>query len=174
MAAIINAGGVISVDGLVIGSTESGGLLKYDPAEVKLIFGAIPVHHGAAKGTFITVEREQVSWRLIKGTDGEGIRVRTQNFSARVQLTVRAGSGTNDYLSAVSATDDITGVFTVPLTLKDGSGRSLYISPLAFVESPTDVSYSDQEGLNTWAFICNTWLPFTGGLDKASKTSQFP
>lgn len=168
MVAIVQPGGVIDAG---IASSDAGSrLLRYDPREVHLIWGGLPCHVGIAAGTFITAERNVPSWRLVKGTDGEGTRVRTMNFSARVQLTLRRGTWVNDVLSAASASDDLSGVFTVPLFLNDKNGRSLYTSPIAFVESPTDPSFSDQEGSNTWVFICDTWLPFSGGLERAKSS----
>lgn len=143
-------------------------LLKYDPKRVYLIFGGFPIHQGAAKGTFIIVERRVPSWRLVKGTDGEGARIRTRDFSATIQLTVRAGSWVNDLLSSVSAFDDLSGLAVVPLMLRDGNGRSTYATDSAFIESPVDISYGDDESNNTWTIVCNTWFPFTGGFRQAA------
>ena len=168
MAVDVLPGGVITGFG---GSDAGGRLLKYDPADVHVIWGALPVTQGIVKGTFVTIERNKPSWTLIKGTDGEGTRVRTNDFSARVQLTVRRGSWVNDALSGSSRSDDLTGVFTVPLSIKDGNGRSLHFAPFAFLESPADVEYSDQEGAITWVFICDALISHTGGLDRASPAS---
>lgn len=172
MPAKVEPGGVISLAEqsreLYAPQSSGGRLLKYDPAEVLVIWGALPVHEGIASGTFLTIEREKPSWRLIKGTDGEGTRVRTNDFSARVQLTVRAGSWVNDALSSSSAADDLSGTFSVPLTIRDANGRSLYVAPLAFLEQPADAQYADTESNVTWVFVCDSLLPYTGGLDRAS------
>ena len=170
MGASVKPGGVIEIDG-PIGDGAGGFLLKYDPAKVLLIFGALPLTQGIVKGTFISVERSVKSWKLHKGIDGEGARTRTHNFSARVTLTIGAGSWINDALSHISGADDITGTMISPLTLKDTNGRSISIAPIAFLESPVDPTYSDEEGERAWTFICDSWLPFTGGLDRASPAS---
>jgi len=146
-------------------------LLKYNPREVKLIFGGLPVHIGAAAGTFITIERTKPSYKLLKGTDGEGTRIRTQDFSSTLRLTIRKGSGINDALSELSAADDLTGAVALPLYLTDWNGRSRYIAPIAFLEQPVDTEFSTEEGANTWTFLCDTWLPFTGGLNYAMAAS---
>lgn len=169
MAAIEQPGGVVDLgdigpDRVVPGDRH---MLKYDPKQVKLIFGGLPMHIGVAAGTFITVERAMPSYRLVKGTDGEGTRIRTQNFSARLQLTLRSGGGVNDALSLISASDELTAGMALPLFLVDRSGRSKYMAPIAFLEAPTDPSFGTSEGSNTWTWICDTWFPYTGGSDKA-------
>lgn len=173
MAVTVQAGGIVDLSGTGpdVVTTGNRRLVKYDPRKVKLVFGGIPVHRGIASGTFITIERMKPSWKLIKGTDGEGTRVRTQDFSARLQLTLRPGAGTNDALSAISAADDLAGVFALPLLLTDRNGRSNYVAPIAFLNAPADRQYGTEEGAITWVFTCNTWLPFTGGFDRAAPPS---
>lgn len=169
MAATAQAGGIVDLSGNSLDQVAPGDrhLLKYDPRKVRLIFAGIPAHRGIVVGTFITVERTRPSYRLLKGTDGEGTRIRTQDSSARVQLTVRSGSGINDALSLVSAADELTATMALPLYLTDLTGRSKYIAPIAFLEAPADPSFSTSEGANTWTWLCNTWHPYTGGSDKA-------
>lgn len=169
MTVSVLSGGILNFARDLVDNISGSGkrLRRYDPREVHLIWGGFPVHPGAVNGTFITVEHVEPRWKLVKGTDGEGARVRTNNFSGRVQLTIRSGSKVNDALSLSSAADDLTGLIAVPLFLNDTNGTSLYTSPLSFLESPANNSFGVEEGSVTWTFICNTLLSFTGGLEKA-------
>lgn len=167
MAVTVLSGGVIDLAQDLRELGSGGRLRRYDPKEVHLIWGGIPVHNGAVNGTFITVEHNTPRWKLVKGTDGEGARVRTNDFSGKVELTIRSGSRVNDALSLSSAADDLTGLISVPLFLNDTNGSCLYTSPLSFLESPANNSFGVEEGSVTWTFICNTLLSFTGGLEKA-------
>jgi hypothetical protein len=166
-AKVVN--GAIQFEETPLASAGDAGaaLLKYDPKELHIIFGGLPIHQGIATGTFVTAARMRPTWRHIKGTDGEGIRVRTNDLSARVEVTLRKGTWVNDALSSVIISDEATGLITVPILISDSSGRSLYTSPVSWIERPTDVAYGTDEGVAVWAIICDTWLPFTGGFNRA-------
>ncbi|MFB3107157.1 MAG: hypothetical protein ACE1ZA_19855, partial [Pseudomonadales bacterium] len=76
MAVGVVSGGIIDFARDMIETASGKRLSRYDPREVHLIWGGFPVHPGIVNGTFITVEHSVPRWRLVKGTDGEGARVR--------------------------------------------------------------------------------------------------
>jgi len=82
-------------------------LKTYDPAQVTIIFAGIPIS-GFAEGTFVSVERNEDSWALQVGADGEATRAKSNNKSGRVTLTLIQSSFSNDALSAVMAVDENT------------------------------------------------------------------
>lgn len=172
MAISVASGGILDTGGIAVGDGASRQLRKYVPSAVHMIWGGIPIHLGAATGQFISISHTVPRYKLVKGTDGEGVRVRSNDFSARVSLTIRAGSGTNDVLSFASAADDLSGLLAVPLWINDGTGSSLYTSPLAFLEAPADVSFGTEEGNVIWDFLCDVLIGHTGGSNRATDSSR--
>jgi len=112
------------------------------------------------------------TWRFHPGCDGESCRTRSNNKAARVQVTLRQGTWVNDALSGVALSDEISGLIAVPLVIRDGNGRTLHSGAYSFITKPVPISYSEVEGANTWAFICDPWIPFTGGFDRLQRTSE--
>lgn len=139
--------------------------VRYRPTDVNVLFGGLPLHHGISTGTFITATRNKKSWRGIKGCDGEGARIRTNDFSATITLTLRQGSPTNDFLSAHVIADEISGVLAVPMFIDHVHGRSTYVSSFTTVEGPTDMAFGTDEGDNIWVFLSDNFQPITGGFN---------
>lgn len=139
--------------------------VSYRPTDVNILFGALPIHHGIADGTFITARRNKPTWRGIKGCDGEGARIRTNDFSATITLTLRQGSPVNDFLSAHILADEISGVLAVPMFIDHVHGRSTYVSSFTSIVAPVDMAFGTGEGDNVWSFISDNFQPLTGGFN---------
>lgn len=154
--------------------SSTGLPVKYRPTDVHIIFGGFPLHHGISSGTFFTAARNKSTWRGVKGCDGEGIRIRTNDFSARGTLTLRQGSATNDFLSAHILADEISGMLAVPMYVKHIYGRSTYVSSFTTIEMPTDAAFGTNEGDNIWTFLSDNWQPFTGGFNPFIQLANQP
>ncbi len=142
-------------------------LRSYDPNEVILIFAGIPLNSGIARGTFITVARTQRTWRLEVGCDGEATRVRTNDFSGTVEVTMQQSAAIQAALAAVLVLDEVTGVSVGPLYLQDFGGRTIHASPRAFIDGPPDDNFGTDIGVRIWTFICAPLLMFSGGSKEA-------
>lgn len=138
-------------------------LARYDPSSVIGVWGATPILEGAAAGTFVTLERIERTWSLRKGVDGEGARVRTNNFAGAVRFTLRNGSRINTFLSAQLQADELTGVIHPPLLFKDFSGLTIWASPLSWLDGWTRDSFGTSEENREWTIICDPLIPFPGG-----------
>lgn len=182
MAAQVIPGGVIEGGGGAAGSplapNQASGrrLVSYDPTNLFILYGALPIHRGIAAGTFLTAERNVDTWKFHKGTDGERCRVRSNNQSATISLTLRQGTWVNDALSSIALGDELTGLFAVPLIIKDSNGRSLYAALYSWPQRPADVVYGSNEGTVVWNFEVDPWIPFTGGFSPVDPRdpSTFP
>lgn len=167
MSITLGAGGVIQFSGNDATDAGSSVLRRYDPSEVLMIWGGIPVTESIAKGTFITVSRNTRTWTLERGCDGEMVRVRTEDQSGLVRLTLMAGSRMNSVLSSVAGADEITGLFACPLFIRDFSGRSLHTSAFAYIEVVPDKVYSTVPVPVEWTFVCRRLISGIGASKKA-------
>lgn len=137
-------------------------LKTYDPKQVAIIIG-VHVAGGFVDGTFVTVKRDEAKYSKRVGADGEVSRSRSNNMCATVELTVKATSATNDYLSAQALLDDLSNGGVVEFMLKDNSGRTLVASAECWIqEEPTD-EFGKEEGDRTWILALGQTTKFTGG-----------
>ena len=136
-------------------------LRQYDPTEVILVFAGIPLNKGISTGSFITVSRQARTWRHVKGSDGEATRVRTNDFSGRVDVIMQRSADIQAALAAVLIADEISGVG--PLYLQDFSGHTLHASPRAYIEGHPDDVFGTDVGVRTWSIICDPLLMFSAG-----------
>ena len=85
---------------------------QYRAQDLAIILGGHLVT-GLAPGTFVNIDRNEESFALIKGADGEGCRSATNNGSGRMTITTLKSSKSNDFLSALIVLDEQTGVGVV-------------------------------------------------------------
>ena len=173
MVATVTPGGVIDTGGSAFSGeapkADSGRkILRYDPKDVALIFGAITILEGVAAGTFLMIDRAEDTWKTIVGCDGEVTRVKSNNQNANVEVSLRRGTYVNDILSGVMNSDEITGLVTAPLVLLDGNGRTVGVSPLAWIEKPAEVVYGADESVIVWRFKATQWNIYSGGFRTAA------
>lgn len=146
-------------------------LKEYDPKQVIITWSGIPLNSGIQDGTFLTVKRNTPVWKLFKGGDGEGARVRTSDHSGTLQVTVRNGSDINNVLSVAANLDLLTGSVVAPLMVLDFSGRTLHAANRAFiVDFPTD-TFATTEESRVWVFEADDLFMFSGGAKDARVTT---
>lgn len=124
-----------------------------NPDKVSISFGTYSID-GIADGTFISVERNADSFNLSVGADGEGARVKTNNRSGRVRVTLMQTSASNDILSGLMNADELSGSSQLPLLIKDNSpnGRTIISAEKAWIVRPTVVEYSNEATTGEWIF----------------------
>jgi hypothetical protein len=123
----------------------------YSPKKVIVTFNG-RILTGYAAGTFIEAERESDAFTKDVGADGETARVASADRSGRVTLTLMQTSDSNDYLSTVAATDELTQTGTGALFIKDTSGRSLVTAGEAWVKKVPKASFAKDNGEREWVF----------------------
>ena len=131
----------------------------YDSSEVVIIFaGLAPA--GFADGEFVTCARNEPSFELTVGADGEATRSKTNNRSGQVTLNLLQGSNANDALSLLANLDENSpnGDGIGPFLLKDNSGRTVISAQNAWIRQRPEVSFGRT------ADASREWILETSGL----------
>ena len=134
----------------------------YDPAEVQLIVGGVPIS-GYADGTFISIERDEQAFNKVTGADGRTSRAKTNNRAGNITITLQQTSDSNDVLSGFMIADEATGDGVVPVLVKDNSGRTLAATSAAWVQQSPGQEYSKDVENREWVMDCSGIDMFIGG-----------
>ena len=125
----------------------------YDPANVSMMYGVIPIT-GFAQDAAITVEHDEDDWTLVVGVDGEGTRSKTSNKSATITVSLMQSSITNDLLSADRLLDVNTpgGTGGKPLIIKDLSGTTVFAAETTWIQKPPSAELNREASTREWVF----------------------
>lgn len=121
----------------------------YNPKRVLVSF-ANQLITGFMDGTFIAATRNDDSFTIAVGTDGEVARSASANRSGRVTFTLMQTSASNDALAAQMAIDELTNLGTGALFIKDASGRTLISAAEAWIVKPADGEFAKEIGPREW------------------------
>jgi len=122
---------------------------SYNPSEVSVIVAG-RIIGGFADGTFVGVERNNDSWALSVGADGEGTRSKSTDRSGRFTITLNQSSESNEFLTELEAADDISGTGTFPVLVKDGSGTSIHEGETCWIVKPASAPYGKESDNREW------------------------
>ncbi len=146
-------------------------LKTYDPKAVVGSwlppFQAVNLAEGAASGTFIEIAQTTRPWSLNVGSDGEATRVKSNDRTVTVTVTLRAGSPQNAVLAAIFLEDDASAFQVGTFTLEDLNGTTLVTVEKLFLDGPADPSFSDTEDNRTWVFLGQGAVFQGGGNNEA-------
>lgn len=138
-------------------------LLKtYDPKQVHVIVNGRSLT-GFADGTFVKVSRDEDTFKLQVGADGEACRTKSNNRSGTYELTLQQSSEGNKILSDIALADETSNSGVVAVMVKDGSGNSLHTSESAWVQKPSDAEYGKDAGSRTWVLRTDDLVTYNGG-----------
>lgn len=135
---------------------------SYDPKEVSVIIAG-NIATGFADGTYMMVERNNPSWNLNIGSDGEGVRAKSNDKSGRFILTLQQGSPMNDILSGLQKADELNGAGVFPVVIKDNNGSSIHAAETAWVIQPASAEYAREVGSREWTIETDNLETFIGG-----------
>lgn len=133
----------------------------YDVSQAIVIFGG-PMS-GFAEDTAVSVEMNEDLFTLQMGVDGKGTRSRTSNNSARITVSLMQTSVANDILSGIAAVDRASGLGIIPLTVKDGSGRTLFAAESAWITRIPTVTLGREAGAVEWVLETDNIVSYVGG-----------
>ncbi len=134
----------------------------FDPKQTSMIVGG-KIMSGFADGTYIKVTRNEQSFTLKVGVDGEGSRAKSNNKSGKFEITLMQTSPSNDDLAALAAADEASGLGLAPCLMKDGSGRTVCQATTAWVQKQPDVELGKEVGTRTWVLESDEINMFVGG-----------
>lgn len=123
---------------------------------------------GFADGTAITIDRNEDTFTLVVGADGETARSRSNNRSGTISFTFLASSASNDILSAAAAADEATGQGVGPFFLKELNGGTTVVAPNAWVKKPASLEFAKEIGSREWTLECDYLEVHVGGLTEGA------
>ena len=135
---------------------------NFNPDEVAIIFGTHTIT-GFADGTFIEVEQTNDSFTLTKGADGEAARVRSNDDSGTVKVSLLQSADSNMVLSLLHQVDKKSGKGTLPILFKDASGDTVGAGAVAWIKKPAGIGYSKGIETRVWVFDVAHLEMLTGG-----------
>lgn len=137
-------------------------VLTYDPKQVAVIYGGVTLT-GFTDGTFITAERNEQMFNLKVGVDGIGTRAKSNNKAGKVTLTFHQSSPSNDYLSSVAASDELSNLGAKPLLIRDFSGRTLLSALTAWCQKYANAEFAKEVANRVWVIETNELFILNGG-----------
>ena len=136
----------------------------YDPGNVTLIVGVVPIS-GFAAGEFINVEHVAPNFTDVVGVDGEVARLKHQDRRATIRINLMQSAASNDYLSALANIDlaTPTGAAIVPFLCIDTSGRTILAAEKCWIVQQPNVSYDKEATAREWEIRCAYLVETQGG-----------
>jgi len=132
----------------------------YDPKQVAVLIDNIPIG-GFADGTSIKVSRSNDMFSKSSGMDGVLSRVKSNDVSGEITITLAQTSPSNDVLTDFanrSADNDV-----VPILIEDLYGTSEYVSGFVWVKKHADVEFSKDISNREWTLEAADLNMVTGG-----------
>lgn len=137
-------------------------MYTYDPAKVVVNVGGVNLE-GYADGTFVTAERSSDTYTKSTGADGRTTRVKQNDKSGTITITLQQSSPSNNFLSSIMTLDETAGEGIVPVTIKDILSSSLISTGYAWVKKPPATPYAKENSNREWVLDCAVLEMFIGG-----------
>lgn len=134
----------------------------YDPQKVTITLGKLTIV-GYADGSFAKAYRNEDTFTIVVGADGNATRVRNANRSGRVEITLKNSSPSNGALQAIAIQDELNGTGINPIFVKDNSGSGLAQGQNAWVVKIPDLERAKELGDVTWIIETDILAPQQGG-----------
>lgn len=139
---------------------------SYDPQQVVVVVGGVIVS-GFSDGDAIIARRSEDNYSTRAGIDGGVARARNANKSGEFEFKLLQTSQANDELSSLLAIDDLVndGLTVFPITVMDGSGRSLAAATQCWVKTSPEMTFGKEVTERVWVFSAADLSMFHGGND---------
>jgi hypothetical protein len=124
-------------------------MLQYDPKQVTLVIGG-HIMFGFADDDFIEVERDEDAFTKKTGVDGTTTRAKNNVRTGKITFRLMQSSASNDDLQALAYNDEIGNSGAVPVTCKDGNGRSVFSAQNGWVKKLPKAGYKKDVDMREW------------------------
>lgn len=143
-------------------------LSTYSPEDVYVVLANGEFSYtltGFMDGTFINITREVPASTLYVGGALSNARTVRANKASSVTFSIMQTSDDNDVLSQLLSNDEVArdNTWLFSLTIKDGTGRSLWFSPQAFIGTEPDRTMSTGVETRDWMIQCVSLAGTAGG-----------
>lgn len=122
----------------------------YDPSEVNLFLAILYQVEDYAPDSLLSISRDESFYNTVKGGTGSLERVRIEDNTYTITISLSQTSPTNTVLNALATLDRYSGNGFFPVFCKDGSGQSLFLASSCWIESPPEASYTGSIETRTW------------------------
>ena len=139
----------------------------YDPKSILINVGGIPLS-GFADGAFVEIVADNPQFSKVTGADGYTTRIKSNDYSATLTLTLSQTSPSNDVLSAFLNADRVANLGVFPVMIKDISGNTLIFSATGWIQQFPDITYSNEISNRAWSIALVDLDIFVGGNDVQS------
>ncbi len=136
----------------------------FDAAQHLFSFSGILIANGFGPDSFLKITRASDTFSYTSGASGEGAYSKSNDKSGTVELTLLASSQANDQLAAVAELDELSGVGTAPLFIKEANGTMRAHAQNARIMKQPDIERGKEIGTTTWVFHCADLEMLSGGL----------
>jgi hypothetical protein len=144
-------------------------LYSFDPKKLSIIVG--PYIMKGFSESMVTITKTSDAFTMVVGADGEATRVKSNDGSATITLTLQQGSPSNDELSLIATADQLSNVGVFPLSIKDNLGTTLAAAATCFISKMPDVTFGKTQNDRSWTIMTDNLIMFVGGA--ASTTSNY-
>ena len=138
----------------------------YDPLEVLISFQSITFVQ-LFSGAFVTVKRDEDSYKKKVGANGDVARAKVRNKSGTAEVTLLMTSPTNALLSAVHILSEnpvLVGVLDQgAFQITDLLGGTLVHAKTAWIKKVADIEFSDDIVARKWIFDLESVDILVGG-----------
>lgn len=140
------------------------GIFTYSPREVQLIIAGYKVSGWES----ITLTRAVDGFTPVRGIRGKNTRVRNTDTSATLTVPVMQTELSNEVLNSIHSQDLQLGSGRLEITLKDGSGTSVFSSNEGYILGYPAITYSGGIEYREWRIFCQTTSTFEVGSNVES------
>ena len=135
---------------------------NFDPGRISLTWNGVLIQ-GVGPDTFVKCVRNEDAFNQVVGAQGDVVDVRNRNRSGLVTFTILDASPSNDFLTALALSDELTGLAVGALMIKDLNGTTLVKCANARIKKFPDIEFAADGGINDWVIQCAELEFFVGG-----------
>jgi hypothetical protein len=139
-------------------------LKSYIPSRVSVVVGSVTLE-GLAEDSFVDAERKTDAFTSSVSNEGKVTRIKSSDRRGTIKVSLQGSSDSNDYLSSLAVTDDLTNVTTFPVIVKDNNGTDLATAPEAWITKIPSLKKGKDLGKVEWTFECAELIIFIGSND---------
>lgn len=135
---------------------------NYNAGDVSVIVGTRSLS-GFGETSVVSIERDEDAFIKQIGADGEVTRSKTNNRTGSLTITLQQMSESNDFLSNLAQTDELTGQGTFPVLVRDANGNTLAVADTAWIRKLPVSAFARDAGEREWIIDCADLVMFVGG-----------
>lgn len=144
-------------------------LAHYSPEDVTiLVAGFIPIT-GLVSGTFLSISKNLQPFTTQRTSDGQVARLRNNDQTYSITLTLHSASESNDVLTRLWLFDEALLKGKFPLLIKDNLGSSLFFSTTTWIEAAPVMDFAETITNRVWTLRSSqAGINFGGNSDASS------